>query len=332
MQNPFSFQCPDTEMGYAITHLQHKVENPDIPPGSFYSRYWFGSAAVCRLLLLTMEYQDIKWLLWIASTLLLMIFAVRIVNRAGWIKSLPIFLSLLFANFFVVQFSIQLFPVMAIALIGGTWMCKNGVKQRKKISMFLFVIGMFTAYFDLLTTPLLTLGLPLIVYMILQGEEKKPAREILKSIFILCLFWFIGYASAWAIKWILATLADPASIDKAIAAIKWRTEAENYTRWDAIVCNFNLIPLVWLRIILIPLFLLTVISFNKKGISLSILFLMVGLFPYIWYFILSSHSYPHWWFTYRLQIISMCCVMSAFVSLTDWERLKFKIKRIKLKK
>ena len=327
MTVPHSFQDPNTEEWNIIAHLDYKVKHLDLFPNSFYSRYWHGSSSVCRILLLIMDYQLIKWFLYIISTLLLLLFAVKMVNRVGWIKSLPIFLALLFANFFVTQFSIQFFPVMAIALIGGIWMCKNGQKPREKTTMFLFITGMFTTYFDLLTTPLLTLGLPLIIYIILQGEEKKSAYELYKSIFILCLFWLIGYASAWVIKWVLVViLADSTAIDAAIQAIKWRTTTDNYTRWDAIVKNFNLIPLVWLNIVLSFLLLLTFFSFNKKGIARAIAFLIVGLFPYIWYFILSSHSHPHWWFTYRAQVISMSCAMLFFVSLIDWERIKLKMK------
>ena len=332
MMAPISFLSSDTVEWSAAAYLNYKIEHMDLSPDWFYSRYWHGSASVCRVLLTVMTYQQIKWFFYIVSSLLLLIFAVKIVNRAGWIKSLPLFLSLLFANFFVTQFSIQFFPVMAIALIGGIWMCRNGTESRNKVSMCLFIAGIFTAYFDLLTAPLLTLGLPLIVYLILQGEEKKSAYELYKSIFILCVFWFIGYAGAWVIKWILAAIfADSTAINIAIQAIKSRTTTDEYTRWDAVVQNLNLIPFVWLNIVLSLLLLLTFFNFNKKGIPLAIAFLMVGLSPYMWYFVLSSHSHPHWWFTYRAQIISMSCAMLFFVSLIDWEKLKKRVNRHKSK-
>jgi len=326
MMNPLSFQAPNTEDWNIIAHLEYKTKHIDLQPDMFYGRYWHGSASVSKILLLVMDYQGIKWFLYIVSTLLLLLFAVKMVNNVGWIKSLPVFLALLFADFFVTQFSIQFFPVMAIALTGGIWMCGNGIKSRSQVSMCLFIIGMFTAYFDLLTTPLLTLGLPLIVYLILQSEEEKTIKEIFKTLFILCMVWLVGYASAWASKWALAyILADTNSLN-IINAIKWRTTTDDYTRWDAIAKNFNLIPLVWLNLVLTFLLLLTFFSFNKKGIPLAIIFLIVGLFPYIWYFVLSSHSHPHWWFTYRIQAISMACVMSAFVALIDWEGLRVKLK------
>ncbi|MCL1849817.1 MAG: hypothetical protein FWF70_00140 [Bacteroidetes bacterium] len=329
MENTHFSQYPDdTVFCYTIKHLDYKLKNMDLSPNGIYSRYWFGSAAVCRILLLIMNYQDIKWLFCIVSTLLLLIFAVKIVNKAGWIKSLPLFLALLFANFFVTQFSIQFFPVIAIALIGGIIMCDHGQKPIPKLSMHLFVIGMFTAYFDLLTTPLLTLGLPLLVYMILQSEEDKSMGKILISISILCLSWLIGFACAWTSKWGLAAVFTDSNAIGAMDAIIWRI-TDRGSRWSAIVRNVTQLPLVWLNTVLCVYLLLTFLNFNKKRIKWAIAFLIVGLFPYIWYFILSGHSIPHWWFTYRLQILSMGSVMSALVALIDWERLNSKLKTIR---
>jgi hypothetical protein len=326
MENIYSNHYPDDTIGwYAFKHLDYKIKNMDLPSNSVYGRYWFGSASVCRVLLLFMTYQQIKWLLYAVSTLLLLIFAVKIVHKAGWIKSIPLFLSLLFGNFFVTQFSIQFFPVMAISLIGGIILCDHKQKPVSKLAMHLFITGIFTAYFDLLTTPLLTLGLPLTVYLILQSEKDKSIKKILISIFLLCLSWFIGFAGAWAIKWgLVAVFADYNTLN-AMSAIKWRiTDPRN--RWDAITRNVNPLPLVWLNTVLSGYLLLALCSFNKKRIKWAIAFLIVGLFPYIWYLILSGHSIPHYWFTYRLQIMSMACVMSALVSLIDWERLKLKFK------
>jgi hypothetical protein len=323
--NPWSLQ--NTEGNALIDQLDYRINHLDLTVNTFYGRYWHGSSAFYRILLLTMDYQSLTWFLCLISTLLLLLFAVKIVNKAGWIKSLPIFLALLFANFFVTQFSLQFFPVMAIALIGGILMCGDNAKSQQKVSVYLFVIGMFTAYFDLLTAPLLTLGLPLIVFMILQGEKKESVYVFYKSIFILGLSWFIGYAAAWAAKWIFVRVffVDVDALNL-VNAINLRITTDGYSRWDAIARNFNLIPLVWVNIVLSFLLLLTFFSFNKKGISLSIAFLLVGLLPYIWYFILSSHSHPHWWFTYRIQVISMACAMLFFISLISWDRLKVKLK------
>jgi MFS family permease len=330
LMNPFSFQAPNPKGMTSIKHLDYIAHNKDLLPNQLYGRYWHGSSSLCRILLLFMTYQQIKWLLYIISSLFLLVFAVKLVNSVGWIKSLPLFIALLLANFFVTQFSMQFFPVLAIALIGGIWMCRNGTKALNRIMLFLFVIGMFTAYFDLLTTPLLTLGIPLVVYLILQEKVQKPTWRIFKSLFALYLVWLIGFAFAWVFKWVLVAIFADFSAINAFETVKWRTSiAHDFTRWDAIVRNFNLIPLVWINTVLTFLFLLTLFNFNKKKIPLSIAFLVIGLSPYVWFFVLSNHSYHHWWFTYRAQVISMCCVMLFFASLIDWERLKSKLRNLK---
>jgi hypothetical protein len=68
MANPFFFQAPDIECWYAFKHLDYKIKNIDSPPNEFYCRYWFGSASVTKILLLVINYQQIKWLLYVVST------------------------------------------------------------------------------------------------------------------------------------------------------------------------------------------------------------------------------------------------------------------------
>jgi len=331
LMNPYSFDTHDKGSWNSVKSLEHKSKNWDISPNVLYGRYWHGNASFCRFLLPLMNYQDIKLFLYMISTILLLIFLIKIINRAGWIKSFPLFLALLFANLFVTQFSIQFFPVMAISLICGILICNKRFFSQKKASLLMFVTGCFTAFFDLLTTPLLTLGIPLIVYMVLFGETKKTLLELFKFIFILSLLWFMGYACTWATKWALVCIfANSESLD-VINTIIWRTGTKDYTRWEVIVANFLLLPYILMGIILAFLLLLSVLCFNKKRIIQAISFLIIGLLPYIWYFVLSNHSYQHWWFTYRAQVISMASAMLFFVSLIDWERLMsiFKIKNSK---
>ena len=39
------------------------------------------------------------------------------------------------------------------------------------------------------------------------------------------------------------------------------------------------------------------------------LYLLVAFAPYIWYLVLSNHSYVHFWFTYRLQAVSITAIL-----------------------
>ncbi|HAH57516.1 MAG TPA: hypothetical protein DCL86_05165, partial [Bacteroidales bacterium] len=61
--------------------------------------------------------------------------------------------------------------------------------------------------------------------------------------------------------------------------------------------------------------------FNKQGFSKAILFLVVAVLPYIWFFGAANHSFVHYWFTYRIQAITISGVLLAFYSLVDWGKV-----------
>jgi len=65
---------------------------------------------------------------------------------------------------------------------------------------------------------------------------------------------------------------------------------------------------------ILSVMILMVVGRHKFNWKKAILFLLVGLAPYLWYLVLSNHSYVHWWFTYRLQAITVMCL---FFMLTD---------------
>ncbi len=73
-------------------------------------------------------------------------------------------------------------------------------------SIALVVLGTCTAFCDLLVTPIITLGLPVAVWLCcLPQRAASGARQCLPVIGgSLC--WGAGYAMCWGLKWVLATL------------------------------------------------------------------------------------------------------------------------------
>jgi hypothetical protein len=72
---------------------------------------------------------------------------------------------------------------------------------------------------------------------------------------------------------------------------------------------------------------MSIMSFNKKGISKAILYLLVAALPFVWYFGAANHSYDHNWFTYRIQAISISGVLLAINNLIHWEKLKTRLRK-----
>ena len=54
---------------------------------------------------------------------------------------------------------------------------------------------------------------------------------------------------------------------------------------------------------------------GKKNIALILL--LISISPYVWYIIIHTHSFVHYWMTYRLQcgtIFLLLCIMGYGVS------------------
>ncbi|WP_375846707.1 hypothetical protein [Enterococcus durans] len=60
-------------------------------------------------------------------------------------------------------------------------------------------------------------------------------------------------------------------------------------------------------------------SFKKRGFQFSWGFILamvfIALTPYIWYNVLANHSQIHFWFTYRVQILTTFALLSIFAFL-----------------
>ena len=92
----------------------------------------------------------------------------------------------------------------------------------------------------------------------------------------------------------------------------YRMEAEEFTRWEALTKNFGMLNLWMISIAVVVLLLFSIINRLKISYKKVILFLIIGLMPYVWYLLLANHSYLHWWFTYRLQAITVVCLLFMF--------------------
>ena len=229
-------------------------------------------------------------------------------EKAGWIKTLVFSLGFLLTYGFVTQFSMQFFPILALTIIGSLLVIKR--EASKGFGLLFFIIGSLTCFFDLLTTPLLTLGIPLVVMLSLQSGEGFSFKKGLIEIIKLVLLWGLGFALTFVMKWALATLILGQNIfADAYEVSLYRMEADEFTRWDAVTQNLRMLNWWIVGIMAVVILVFSFVGHGKFSYKKILLFLIIALMPYVWYFILSNHSYLHWWFTYRLQAITVACLM-----------------------
>jgi hypothetical protein len=86
-------------------------------------------------------------------------------------------------------------------------------------------------------------------------------------------------------------------------------EADEFTRWDAVTMNLEMLNWWIVGIVAVVMLVFKLVKYRSFNYKKAILFLIIALMPYVWYFILSNHSYLHWWFTFRLQAVTIACLM-----------------------
>ena len=281
--------------------------NGEILEEQHYARYWHGGSFLYRPLFLLMDYATLRYVLFIVSSILLLLLVCTYYQQAGWVKTLALSMGFLLTYGFVTQFSMQFFPVLVLTVIACLLVVKKC--QTSDGMMLFFVIGSLTCYFDLLTTPLLTLGVPLVVMLSLNQDPSFSFKDNLLKVVKLALLWGLGFVLTFGMKWALATLILGQNIfADAYEVSLYRMEAEDFTRWDAVTMNFEMLYWGIIAILVVVFLAFNLLKHERFNYKKVLLFLLIGLVPYLWYFLLANHSYQHWWFTFRLQAITVVCL------------------------
>lgn len=274
-----------------------------------YPRYWHGTTFLTRFLLLFFSYAQIQWLFFAVSLLLMLAFGRVYLPRAGVMKTVAFLMSWALVYGFMWMFSLQFTPVFIITLVSSILVVRYHCDVRR-LGILFFVTGSLTCYFDLLTVPMLSLGWPLLVWLSLC-EDNGPDIRSFWTVVKLALLWVAGFAFTWVMKWALASavLGYNVFADAGKAMDKRTGVSEDFGRWDAIVKNAGMLP--WLMILLTVLGFVACVfrRFRLPDWKQAGLYLLVAFAPYIWYLVLSNHSYVHFWFTYRLQAVSITAIL-----------------------
>ncbi len=279
-----------------------KVEDVD-----FYTRYWHGYLVTLRPLLLFVSLKGIRIINYIILYGLALISMWLIWRKLGKFCTVAFLCALLATAFPLVPDTMQFVTAYMIALIACVYtLCvPSGMLSTSRYGLFMFTIGGLTSYFDFLTTPVLTFGLPLTIALLLRN--KLPDWKFI----ILCGFmWCLGYVGIWASKWILAGIFTSVDIIE-------QTKETLITRTKVIVTSGNLkgthIVLV-VTIVLFAIFFIGSICYGIRKGRLPLVkrysgFAFIGLVPFIWVLAFQGHCFFHFWFVWRSFAVSVFALM-----------------------
>jgi hypothetical protein len=296
-----------------------------------YARYWHGYLLTLKPLLFITDYGTIRS---INSSIIAVLFSYLIylfLDRKEFI--IPFLILFLFLNPVSIMLSLQFSTVTIITLVSVIVIKRYFIKIREFINYVFLLIGSLTGFFDFLTFPILSLGVPLLTWIILNEEEdfKKKIVDILK----LSFYWLLGYSVMWSSKWVLASLfTDYNVIVDAIEAAKERLSDvywdDHITLFDTLYRNLGVSfqPIWFLMVVgLFIRFLFHKKAFiSKESINTLILCLVVGLFPFLWSAIVKNHTYSHCFFTFRIFGISVFAYSICICFITKNKKNGYKEK------
>ena len=230
-------------------------------------------------------------------------------RRCGLRAAFWFVVSQLLVTVFWVPHQVQYFTCFAAAYAGCVWVLAKP-RRSDSVCLALLVLGVVTAFCDLLVTPILPLGLPLVCWL-LQPQQRLRAGVPQCGIVVGgSLSWGVGYLLCWASKWVLAGLVTGQNvIADALHQVGVRTAADSWhgmeLTWGNIIrfvyetlAKKHLFwPLALVAVLLAALFVASIR--DKQQLVRALPLLLCTLMTPAWFIVLRTHSIQHGWFTWR---------------------------------
>ena len=284
-----------------------------------YPQYWHGYLVLLKPLLIVIDYAGIRLLNGCCQTALAVIISFVLWHRqkkhfvVPWLLSYAMLMPLALAKSMQFSSCYYVFSLVALALLF----------RKKESTPFLIFLwaGILTAYFDFLTYPISTFGIPALFYLLLQ--PKRDNRSLLKELFLLLLAWAAGYGLMWGGKILAGSLITSSDfVHEAGGHVRHWIDGE---RWFSIgyVFYFNVRDFIYTPVSFLAFgFVLYAFiklckerKLNKDVIQICFPFAAISLLPFAWYLFLFNPSGIHHFFTNK------ACVVSAFGGMSMMAKL-----------
>lgn len=303
---------------YQVPEFYGLMHGENIADSFEYARYWHGYLIFLRPLLVIMDYQGIRILMQVITIILMIVMIGLIAKKIKWQIAVMFLIGFLSIDIFIAARAFNAICVFIIAIVSTIFILLKKDSE-KNIAINFFVIGSVTSFIDLLTTPLVTLGIPIIVYLLLIQKNGKNLKECLIELVKICLMWGIGYGLTWATKWILVQLMyNRPIIQNALTQAQVRTVTNKTTFLNMMINigNFLSYEVIFANIMIMISYAIIMLVKNrnkelniKNNIVQSIPYLIVAMMPLAWYAVLKQHSMIHRFFTYRALVITIITLM-----------------------
>lgn len=292
-----------------------------------YTRYWHGYLIFLKPFLLFFSIEEIRTVHLSLMGFLTAITAFQLKKQHLERYIIPYISSILFLLPFVLYKTMLYYGVFYLVQISCIFLIHNHrwLIEQDRYRYFFFIIGIICCYVDILSFPLLSLGMPLVFYFLL--EKHQTIRETTSKFLSYSLLWSAGFFCMWAGKWLVASIYSRsfAPFQEAFYSLSERSGTMDYTtgmefsRFDAIWINVETAfePAVCLFVLIGILILILHhakcasgrFSFQWHPVYAGLCFIFC--MPFVWYFFTANHSYLHAFYTYRILGMSVFALLSA---------------------
>lgn len=313
-------------------------------PNIDYFRYWHGGMVLLRPLFVFTGIEGAR--LFLGAVLLILTLAVFLLLWRQKAKALSV--CYLLGNLIVQVWMcascieyITTFLVMNVISIISIFLFrgrKNTERLYRSVFLLMAASGVFTCFFDFLTTETLAVTVPLLFLLVLRYEEGEleSFRKETGRMVVCGVIWGASYGFMFVLKWLLAVGAlGWQALGSALESAEYRISGTVYlgnTNLDpeasgiqrltgAIFRNQGcLFPfreemqmgvVFWICTGVLFLCIAVIYMFRAKNFSWEMisLCLLPGFVPYLRYMALQSHAYQHYFFTYRAQLVTATALL-----------------------
>lgn len=307
----------------ALVSIYRDGDEPTVDTEFSYARYWHGYLIVLKPLLCLFNYGEIRYLMSALQLIMLFVTAFFIQKKMGLWYALPLIVAYIFMNPASTMTCMQ-YNVITILMLSFLVVVVRRLDYwitNEYVTILLFcTFGLMTSYFDLLTFPILTLGMPILTltaYRIFR-LQRNNIQFILKN----SVAWAVGYCGMWALKWAYGTVILGRDLfSEAIYNAEIRTsstaadEAITYSNVIKVnIAQVSIVSLIICALVLAAILLKKAKSKPRRGWEVLACFVLVGSYPFAWYFALKNHSYVHNWFTFRSMALTAYSILMCAVT------------------
>lgn len=297
--------------------------NAEVTYGSN-NRYWNGLVMVLKFLYMFFNLEEIRLLnMFIQISLLGIIFYEM--GKQNMRFEIPVFLLILYVmNPASLMMSIKFIPEFVIALLGTIFILRQDdsffADQHRTAAVFT-IIGTCTSFFNMLSFPLIALGIPMLFYI---WKSDDQGIQMLRNVMLGIVTWFFGYMLCWGCKWIACTLfTDENLLADALNRAKTYHEVDE-DLLATVLRSLHVYNLPIHIVLFASVFVRNAViavhqkhQSTKRSLPSLLAYALLIIVPYLFFAVFGpGYAYVHYFMAYRnlsISFAAMLCIPFCFI-------------------